>query len=195
MEGLINDLSESLGILYYVLVYAVGVVAVCFSITSFQMKRRFLIVILNCFGQLAWVVYFLLQADLVSAIACGLSALMLAVFSQKERWAWSCGYISIGVFITVLTGFSIISFKVWSDIFPIFAGIFAVIANSRTDERTLRIFAVPWCLSWMFNSICKLYPIALFNDVFCAVSAILALVRYREKGTDTECEKAKIKKV
>ena len=62
------------------------------------------------------------------------------------------------------------------------AGVFAVIANSRSSEKRLRQFSVPWCVFWLLNSIFKMYPVALVNDLFCTISTIVALIRYREKG-------------
>ena len=46
---------------------------------AFQFKRRVTIILSNFLGQTCWVIYFLLQGDLTSAIACALSAVMLAL--------------------------------------------------------------------------------------------------------------------
>ena len=124
---------------------------------------------------------FLLQDDLMSAIACGLSAVMLALFSKKDKWSWTTGPISITVFILLFSGFSLFSFRVWNDIFPLLAGIFAVIANSRATEKRLRQFSVLWCLAWLLNSAFKMYPVALLNDLLCTTSTIISLIRYRNK--------------
>ena len=76
-------MTNSMGIGYYILVYAIGVLAMTFSVIAFQFKRRVTIILSNFFGQSCWVIYFLIQDDLMSAIACGLSAVMLALFSKK----------------------------------------------------------------------------------------------------------------
>ncbi len=177
VEGIIH----SMGMAYYVLVYGVGLLAMIFSVFAFQFKKRVTIILGNFLGQSCWVIHFLLQGDLTSAIACGLSAIMLAVFSRKDKWAWATSPYSIAFFIVLLSGFSLLSFRVWSDIFPLLAGVFAVIANSRATERRLRQFSVFWCLSWLLNSVCKMYPVALANDLFCTISTIVALVRYRNQ--------------
>ena len=180
----VEGFANALGVWYYVLVYGVGLIAMALSIMAFQFKRRVTIILGNFLGQTCWVVFFLLQGDVTSAIACALSALMLAVFSKKDKWKWSTSPYSIAAFLVILSGFSLLSFKDWRDIFPLLAGIFAVIANSRASEKRLRQFSVFWCLFWLLNSISKEYYVAFANDLLCTVSTIVALIRYREKKGD-----------
>ena len=177
----VNGLMESLGFGYYILVYGVGIVAMTLSVIAFQFKRRVTIILSSFLGQSCWVLYFLLQGDLTSAIACALSAIMLAIFSKKEQWKWACSKVSVAIFIVLICGFSALSFQVWSDIFPLLAGVFAVVANSQSTEKRLRQYSVLWCLFWLLNSAFKFYPVALANDLLCTTSTVVALVRYREK--------------
>ena len=177
----INGLVEALGAFYYVLVYGVGIIAMILSVAAFQFKHRVAIILCSFFGETAWVVYFLLQGDLTSAIACALSAAMMAVFVRQDKWKWAKSIWCIGFFIVVICGFSALSFATWSDVFPLLAGVFAVIANSRPDEKRLRQFSLLKFGFWLLNSAFKMYPVAFANDLFCTVSAALALIRYREK--------------
>lgn len=177
----VDGLMEALGKGYWILVYGVGVLAMLLSIIAFQFKRRVTIILSNFLGQVSWVIYFLLQGDVTSAVASGLSALMMAVFSQKERWKWAVSPFTVVLFTALICGFSLLSFETWSDIFPLLAGVFAVIANSRSSEKRLRQFSLLWCLFWLLNSTFKTYPVAFANDFLCTVSTVVALIRYREK--------------
>ena len=177
MHGL---LSISGGALYYVLLYAVGIVALTLSVIAFQFKHRVTIIIFSLLGQSCWVLYFLIQSDFASAVACGLSAVMLAIFSLKDKWKWATSKFCVIFFCVLICGFSLLTFSVWSDVFPLLAGFFAVIANSRSTEKRLRQFALLWCSFWLFNSIIKVYPVALLNDLLCTVSAAVSLYRYRK---------------
>ena len=181
LSSFVEELSSNLGIFYYILVYGIGIIAMTLSISAVQFKHRVTIILCNCFGQISWVMYFLLQADSVSAIACAISAIMLAVFAKQGKWKWVRSPICIIFFIVLVSGFSLISFSTWSDVFPLMAGVFAVIANSRTSEKRLRQFALLWVISWLLNSAFKMYPVAFANDLFCTISTIIALIRYREK--------------
>lgn len=184
--GLVNQLSEAMGFSYYILVYAIGILAMFFSVIAFQFKKRVTIVVFNCLGQVSWVLHFVLQADMTSAISCGLSAIMLAVFSKKDKWKWATSKVTIIVFVVLISGFSLLTFKVWSDIFPLLAGVFAVIANSRATEKRLRQFSLAWTSSWLLNSTFKMYPVAFANDFMCTASTIIALIRYRDKDKETD---------
>ena len=177
VDGLIDALGKS----YWILVYAVGLIAMLLSIIAFQFKRRVTIILSNFFGQVSWVLYFLLQGDLTSAIACALSAVMMAVFAKKDKWKWAVSPFTVVLFTVLICGFSLLSFEVWSDIFPLLAGVFAVIANSRSSEKRLRQFSLFWCLFWLLNSIFKMYPVAFANDFLCTVSTVVALIRYKGK--------------
>ena len=78
-----------------------------------------------------------------------------------------------------------LTFATWRDVFPLLAGVFAVIANSRATERNLRRFSVLWCLFWLLNSIFKVYPVAFCNDLFCTISTIVSLIRYRNEESES----------
>ena len=179
----VDGFAAALGIWYYILVYGVGLVAMTLSVIAFQFKRRVAIILSNFFGQSFWVVFFLLQGDVTSAIACALSALMLAVFSKKDKWSWATSPVVVVIFIALISGFSFLSFKDWTDVFPLLAGVFAVLANSRSSEKRLRQLSLFWCSFWLLNSTFKMYPVAFANDLFCTVSTVVALIRYREKRT------------
>ena len=181
VEGLI----ASLGTFYYIVVYGIGIIAMTLSVIAVQFKHRVTIILSNFFGQTCWVFYFLLQGDLTSAIACALSAVMLAVFSKKDKWRWSTHPIVILFFIAVISGFSCLSFTGWTDIFPLLAGVFGVIANSRATEKSLRKFNLLWCVFWLMNSTFKMYPVAFVNDFLCTASTVIALIRYRKQSTQT----------
>ena len=62
---------------------------------------RVTIIITNFLGQSCRVAYFLLQGDLMSAITCGLSALMLALFFKKDIWKWTTSPGVITLFILI----------------------------------------------------------------------------------------------
>lgn len=185
----IENMIHFMGKGYYILVYGIGILAMTFSVSAFQFKKRVAIILGSFLGQACWVLYFLLQDDLMSAIACGLSSVMLAIFSKKDKWSWTTGPISITLFILIFSVFSLFSFQTWSDIFPLLAGVFAVIANSRTTEKRLRQFSVLWCLFWLLNSTFKMYPVAFLNDFLCTASTVISLIRYRNKESSVACSR------
>ena len=166
---------------YTILLYGVGLLAMLLSVIAFQFRHRVTIILFNLFGQLCWVLYFLMQSDHTSAITCGLSAVMLAVFSMKDRLKWTTSTPSVILFAALSCGFSLSTFSTWLDVFPLLAGLFCVLANSRSTEKRLRQLSLFWCAFWLLNSALRFYPVALLNDLFCTASATLSLYRFREK--------------
>ena len=81
----VDGLIEAMGFYYYILVYAIGILAMVFSVVAVQFKKRVTIILSTFIGQVSWVAYFLLQGDLTSAIVCGLSAIMLAIFAKTMQ--------------------------------------------------------------------------------------------------------------
>ena len=169
-----------------VLIYAVGILAMVLSVIAYQFKYRVTIIVVNFSGQACWVIYFLLQSDFTSAVSCALTVIVMAIYSMKGKWTWVSSKICFVSFMVAMISFSVITFAGWKDIFPLLAGVFAVIANSRSDEHSLRFFSAIWCALWLMNSILKVYPVAFVNDVLCTSSSIISIFRYRETKPSTE---------
>ena len=165
-----------------VLIYAVGVLAMALSVIAYQFKHRVTIIVVNFSGQACWVVYFLLQSDFTSAVSCAITVAVMAVYSMKDKWQWVSHWLVAITFTALAVGFSLWTFATWIDIFPLLAGVFAVIASSRSNEKRLRQFSSIWCALWLMNSILKMYPVALVNDILCTGSTVVSLVRYRDEN-------------
>lgn len=179
MIGALSSFSGGNGLT--VSIYAVGILAMALSVIAYQFKHRVTIIVVNFSGQACWVVYFLLQSDFTSAISCALTVVVMAVYSMKGKWKWVSSKLCAAAFLIAMVGFSLMTFAGWRDIFPLLAGVFAVIASSRSNEKQLRQFSAIWCALWLVNSILKMYPVALVNDVLCTGSTIVSLIRYRDK--------------
>lgn len=169
-----------------VLIYAVGILAMVLSVIAYQFKYRVTIIVVNFSGQACWVIYFLLQSDFTSAVSCALTVIVMVIYSMKGKWTWVSSRICFATFMVAMISFSLVTFTGWKDIFPLLAGVFAVIANSRSDERSLRFYSAIWCALWLMNSILKVYPVAFVNDVLCTSSSVISIFRYRETKPSTE---------
>ena len=178
IDGASNELT--------VLIYAVGILAMVLSVIAYQFKYRVTIIVVNFSGQACWVIYFLLQSDFTSAVSCALTVIVMAIYSMKGKWTWVSSKICFVTFMVAMISFSLVTFAGWKDIFPLLAGVFAVIANSRSEEHSLRFYSAIWCALWLMNSILKVYPVAFVNDVLCTSSSIISIFRYSETKPSTE---------
>ena len=165
-----------------VAIYAAGIMAMLLSVIAYQFKYRVTIIVVNFSGQACWVLYFLLQSDFTSAVSCAITVAVMVAYSMKDKWRWVSSPLCPIIFTASVVGFSLVTFATWIDIVPLLAGVFAVIANSRSSEKRLRQFSAIWCALWLVNSILKAYPVAFVNDVLCTASAVASLIRYRDQA-------------
>ena len=182
---------DGAGIGMTVLIYAVGILAMVLSVIAYQFKYRVTIIVVNFLGQACWVIYFLLQSDFASAVSCAITVAVMMTYSMKDKWEWVSRRIVALSFGAAAVGFALWTFAGWMDIFPLLAGVFAVIANSRSSEKRLRQFSFIWCALWLMNSILKVYPVALINDILCTGSTVVSLIRYKNADSENIKENAK----
>ena len=178
----VDGLVEGLGIFYYVLVYGVGICAMASAFISYQFERRATILLFNYVAQMLWITYFLLQADVSSAIACAITSLALITYSRKGKWKWVSSKITLAVCVLIIAGTTLTSFRVWSDILPVLGSTCAVLSYSRTKENELRALSLACYLFWFCNSLFKMYPVALISDFTSITSVVISLIRYRKKA-------------
>ena len=67
MNTVTVNFSLAAGMGHTVLVYALGILAMAFSVIAFQFRHRVTIILCSFLGQSCWVLYFLLQGDAVEA--------------------------------------------------------------------------------------------------------------------------------
>ena len=180
-------LKDTFGFWYQIIFNAIGVLAMLFSVISYQFKRRFAIMSFMLTGQVCWVLYFVWQGDLVSALTCFITVSMLVVFLFRDRAAWAKSRVWLFVFLGAIVLSSVLTFRDWRDVFPMFAGVFIVLSNYMLDEKKLRIFAFFSLFCWVSNGILKGYYVALISDLSSLISNIVSLYRYRnvkKKGNE-----------
>lgn len=186
MDGMVLALQNGLGFFYDILVWGVGILAMAFSVSAYQLRHRVAILLFMIFSRFAWIAYFFLQGNLTSVIANILTALILAVFAKQDKWKWATAPVTVFAAVLLMSVSSLLSFTDWTGIFPLLGGVFAVLSSSRKSEQSLRLLALADCLAWLTNSVLHLYYVAIANDLFCTVSAAVAFIRYRKKEKKNE---------
>ncbi|MBO7214472.1 MAG: YgjV family protein [Clostridia bacterium] len=177
LSAMVNSL-KTLGVWYYVILNAFGVIAILLKVTEFQFKKRSTILTFALLASTCWIFYFILYGDLVSAIVNFVCIVQGYVFLCREKYKWANSKLWFFFFLVVQITLGIIFFKVWHDIFPIIAGVFNVIAYFVMNKTQYRFFGLCCLIFWVLNSAFKFYPIALANDVFGSISAFVSIVRY-----------------
>ncbi len=122
--------------------------------------------------------YFLLNADLVSALTCFFGVIQGIIFIQRGKKKWASSILWLFGFILVQIACFVIFYNDWHDIFSTIAGVFAVIAYFMLKEKNYRLFMFLSLLAWVLNSVFKLYYIAILHDSLGLISAVVAIIRY-----------------
>jgi len=175
-------MDANLGIWYYIILNAFGVIAIILKVTEVQLNNRKTILTFATFAALCWTFYFGLNFDFASTISCFLAVVQLLVFSKRGKYKWASSIFWLFFFLILQIVLGVLTFTSWRSIFPILAGSLCVFAYFVMDENKYRIFILIYACFWLMNSIFNLYIIALLSDTFCFVSASIAIIRYNVLG-------------
>lgn len=168
----------TLGVWYYVILNAFGVVAIILKVTEFQLNNRSVILTFALSAAACWVAYFILQGDFVSALTCAIGVVQGLIFLQRGKHKWADSKFWLFFFLIIQITSGVIFFKEWHDIFATLAGVFNVLAYFVLDKKKYRLLGFICLFWWVMNSAFKFYPIAFANDLFGCISAFVAIIRY-----------------
>jgi hypothetical protein len=168
----------SMGVWYYIILNAFGVIAIVLKVIEFQLKNRNVILSFALIGALCWVLYFIFYGDFVSAIVCGITVIQYLIFINRGKKKWADSKIWLYSFIVVQIVVGIICFKQWSDIFSILAGVFNALAYFAIEKPKYRLLGFISLFWWVLNSAFKFYPIAFANDFLGCASALIYIFRF-----------------
>lgn len=175
---LVSFLDNSLGIWYLIILNAFGVMAICCKVCEYQFRGRNTIFLLAMFALILWVLYFVFQGDFVSAIANIISFVSVFVFSKREKCKWARSVWWLILFVALQCLLSALAFKSWKDLFAFAAGVLGVFAYYSLDLKKYRFLSFFYAVSWLCNSLFKMYPLALICDVLSTTSVTISIYRY-----------------
>ncbi len=169
---------------------AVGIVAMCFSVLSFQQKKRRNILILQIVGTLLFFVNFLLLKQYIGAILNLVACIRYVLFLQKEK-LHTDNNLWLAIFTVVYLGAYVLCFTVFGEeptwpnlllqILPVLGMIFTHLAFRSSDPAKIRKISLASSVSWLiFNSIVVAIG-AILCETFNMVSIFIAMARFDRK--------------
>ncbi len=190
-DRIVSGLSASMGNYYHLLYNAIGVISIVTQFMIFQMKGRSRIILVNIASNLGWLLYFALQGDLLSGAAnvIGILSNIIYIFRTKYRWASSRLWLLF--FLLVAGVYSVLTFRVWNDVFPLVACLLSMIAFFMIKEVNISRISFFTYIMFMCNSISKLYIVALIADVTALISVLISLYRHRRASRLHQAEAQK----
>ncbi len=184
----IVDAMLSLGVWNDIIVNGVGVVALIFLVTSYQMKDRTAIFNVYFGAAIAWIVYFLLQGNIASALMNIVGVVRTFVFKLRGKYKWVDSKWNLVAFLVVIVGLTALSFRDWRDVFPLLATAFSTFAFFAIKENSIRMIDLFAYIAWILNGVTGGYWVALACDTITFLSLIVALIRFYKKRTQIQDE-------
>lgn len=178
---MVKALDGAMGVGYPILFNAIGVISIFLQFAIFQMKKKKKIVFMGILSDIGWLSYFALQGDFISGTAniIGIMSKIIILLQGKYRWAesklWNI------FFVLFAACFSVLTYKVWMDVFAVAACTLSILAFFMAKENNIRKVALLAYCAFACNSISKLYVVALIADITALISCIIALLRYRKE--------------
>ena len=176
----------SLGDIYYILFYGIGIIAIGIKVAEVQLKRRAKILLLSMICSTLWIIYYLLGGNVTSALTGLLSVVRCIIFSQREKHKWANSVFWLFFFLIAQTLVGVFTFSSWRSLFAVTAGYLQTVAYYVISVKTYRFVILFAFLCWMGNSISNGLWVALCSDTFGITSTIIAIARYNSKKTQKQ---------
>lgn len=177
-ESLVKILS-SLGVWYIILVNLFGVLAIGFKLVESQQKKRGLIMLFAIASTIAWIIYYILNGNLATALIVIIGILKYFIFAQRENKAWANSPIWLILFIVVQLVICLLAVKEdWTAILSCLAGIFSTFAYYTLSVKQYKYTLLASQVSWVFNGVFNGYTIAYISDIIICVAIIIGIIRF-----------------
>lgn len=182
LTDIVNNLNNTLGIWYLIILNAFGVIAIICKIIEYQVKKRTTMFVMVTVACACWSAYFLLYGNLISALTCALSVVRFLIFVKRETCKWAKSVLWLYVFIAMQTAVVVYTIIVsgfsWLNIFTILAGYVGIFAYYVNHGKMYRFISFIHMSLWVVNSAIFFYPIALLSDSFSTISCGVAIYRF-----------------
>lgn len=167
----------------------VGLLAVVTFLLSYQQKKRRGIIIFNTVSRALYILQYILLGAYSGALLDVLGALSSIVATKKEtpfiKKHFKAVLIGINAVIVVA---GLLIYKTPLDLLPILGVVLHTGAFWIDDEKIIRRVSLAGSPFWfIYNLLSRAYFSAL-GDILTMVSIIIAMIRYRNKKSDTLSE-------
>ena len=202
-KSIVNVLS-GLGIWYHVLYNFIGATGIVIKIIGFQLKKRNIHIAFNMCQGICWMLYFICTGNATAGVTGIIGIVQNVIFMQREKHKWADSYFWLVFFLCIQVGITV--WSVWdgvsiTEIFPLFASPFGLIAYFVIKGKVFRSFILMSSICWFTNSLIGTFIVntganlwmAFICDVLSVGSIIIAILRFDilKKVQDEKIEKKK----
>lgn len=186
--AIVNFLSR-LGVWYHVLYNTIGAIGIIIKIIGFQLKKRSTRIVFNMCQGICWMLYFICTGNATAGVTGVIAIVQNLIFMQRENKKWADSYFWLVFFLCVQVGITV--WSVWdgisiTEIFPLFASPFGLIAYFVIKGKVFRSLILMSSLCWFANSLIGTFIantganlwMAFICDVLSVGSIIIAIIRF-----------------
>jgi len=186
--AIVNFLSR-LGVWYHVLYNVIGAIGIIIKIIGFQLKKRSTRIVFNMCQGICWMLYFICTGNATAGVTGVIAIVQNLIFMQRENKKWADSYFWLVFFLCVQVGITV--WSVWdgisiTEIFPLFASPFGLIAYFVIKGKVFRSLILMSSLCWFANSLIGTFIantganlwMAFICDVLSVGSIIIAIIRF-----------------
>lgn len=186
--AIVNFLSR-LGVWYHVLYNTIGAIGIIIKIIGFQLKKRSTRIAFNMCQGICWMLYFICTGNATAGVTGVIGIVQNLIFMQRENKKWADSYFWLVFFLCVQVGITV--WSVWdgisiTEIFPLFASPFGLIAYFVIKGKVFRSLILMSSLCWFANSLIGTFIantganlwMAFICDVLSVGSIIIAIIRF-----------------
>lgn len=187
----------------------IGAIAMCFGVSSFQIKKARTLVIVCSTGSFIWSIHFLLLGLTTGQfIGCFMNILCVVrgvIFAQKEKHAWARSKSWYYIFSVAFILFYALEFLFFGveastrnlilEILPVIACITGTISMGMKSSKLIRVTYFTSSPLWLVYDAIAGSVGGTLTEIFCMTSIVIGMIRLdRKKKNPAKTENSEIAK-
>ena len=160
----------------------ISIIAMILMITSFQMKTRKQIIILQTMGSGLFMISYLFLESWSAVYLNGIFLIrnIIFYFSDEQKWARHKAWLPIFSCAVVAAGLA--GFRSWWDLLPIAGSVIGTVGMYMASENTLRALKLCESPCWLVYNCTVPSTGGIICEACNIVSIVVGLIRFRKKG-------------
>ena len=173
-----------------IIAQAIGIVAMCMIVFSFQMKTVKGVATCQFFGNLLFMVNYFMLGAIVGSVLNLLAMIRAYVFMNKEklhsdRWYWLLGF-SITYVITYILSFTVFGTEptAWNfilELLPIIGMVITTYSFQQKDAKMVRLLTLVNSPLWLTYNIVSFTIGGIISECMGIASIIIGMIRLDRK--------------
>lgn len=171
----------------------VGFAAMLSAIICFQQKSRKNILLWQLIVCSLWTLHFIILGVATGTAINALQVVRAIIFNfkEKKKWAQWSGWLYVFIALTIASG--VVTWEGPLSILPVIGTSFSTISLWMKKPLTIRLLTFPVSITWGIYDFASNSLAGGFNEIFCIISLITAIIRIDIPARRREAEMGSLK--